>query len=129
MKQRLLNRLLAFSGIQPLGSSKTLFKELCTEWHWTEEQMQQKSLRVLRAILHHYSYLEVSTLDRFAHRIVRTFAQDLKLPAQFDIVLDTELIQKETVSRLWGKLDQDPVLAQLLIDFSWTKIDQNKKLD
>ena len=129
MKQRLLNRLLAFSGIQPLGSSKTLFKELCTEWHWTEEQMQQKSLRVLRAILHHYSYLEVSTLDRFAHRIVRTFAQDLKLPAQFDIVLDTELIQKETVSRLWGKLDQDPVLAQLLIDFSWTKIDQNKSWD
>lgn len=129
MKQRLLNRLLEFSGLRPMGSSQALFDELCAEWQWTESALKQKSLRVLRAILHHYSYLEISTLDRFAHRIVRTFAQDLKLPVQFDIVLDTELIQKETVGRLWGKLDQDPVLTQLLIDFSWTKIDQNKSWD
>jgi ATP-dependent exoDNAse (exonuclease V) beta subunit len=129
MKDRLLERLLEFSGLKPLTGHQGLFDELAQEWGWTPQKMQAKSLRVLRAILHHYSYLEVSTLDRFAHRIIRTFAQDLKLPASFEVVLDTESIQKETVSRLWAKLDQDPELSALLIDFSWTKIDQNKSWD
>ena len=129
MKARLLEKLLGFSGLRPQMEVDPLFDELRKEWNWTSEEMQSKSKRVLRAILHHYSYLEISTLDRFAHRIVRTFSQDLKLPSNFEIVLDTEFILRETVQRLWAKLDQDPVLSTLLIDFSWEKIDQNKSWD
>ena len=129
MKARLLEKLLGFSGLHPQMKKDPLFDELRKEWGWSIEEMQSKSKRVLRAILHHYSYLEISTLDRFAHRVVRTFSQDLKLPSSFEIVLDTEFILRETVHRLWAKLDQDPELSALLIDFSWGKIDQSNSWD
>lgn len=57
-------------------------------------QLQNYAARVKSAILHRYSDLSVCTIDSFMHRIVRTFAHDLNLPMNFEVVLDdSDLIQ------------------------------------
>ena len=51
-------------------------------------------------ILHHYSRFDVITLDGFTHRIIRTFAADLKLPPQFELVLDSNSFLDDLVDDL-----------------------------
>ena len=35
---------------------------------------------------------DISTIDGFTHRVIRTFAHDLKLPVNFEVELDQEQI-------------------------------------
>ena len=38
--------------------------------------------------MHNYAAFDISTIDGFTHKLIRTFAHDLKLPLNFEVELD-----------------------------------------
>ena len=126
MKQRILESLYAFSKeVTPMDKT-SLFNDICKEIQLTPKEIQLKSKHVLKELLHNYAFFEISTIDKFTHKIIRTFAHDLKISQNFDVVLDTDLLLEEAVSRILNKAGENMALTNILIDFSLEKIEDDK---
>jgi len=90
MKQRVLQtlRLLAnYQDITPAERKKTahLLNDLIDKTGLTEVDIFSNAALTLSLILHNFSNFAVGTIDSFVHRIVRTFAHDLRLPLNFNV--------------------------------------------
>jgi hypothetical protein len=71
----------------------------------------------------------VSTIDKFNHRLIRTFAKDLKLPQNFEVQLDTDLVLSEGVNALIDRAGNDKALTDILVAFALEKIAEDKSWD
>jgi len=129
MKERILESLFKFSKTDIVDSAKPLFNDLLNELPYKADELQKKSKIALKKILHNYAFFDVSTIDKFTHRLIRTFAKDLKIPQNFEVVLDRDLLLNEAVSRLINKAGEDSKLTKILIDFALEKIDDDKSWD
>lgn len=91
MKERILSWLGDFTSdrymdIQALADIQ---KELKAEGiHLTLEDLHQRSKNLLDYILHHYSALNISTIDKFNTRLIRSFAYELGLPQNFNLEIN-----------------------------------------
>ena len=129
MKSRILENLHAFSREEVPKRVEPLFRELAQELSLSGDELRQRSGEVLKRILHNYSFFEISTIDKFNHKIVRTFARDLQLSQNFEVELDRDLILGEAVGRLLDRAGSDGELTRVLVDFSLEKLDQDKSWD
>lgn len=66
----------------------------------TADEVRRRAKVVYNAVLHNYSDLAVCTIDSFAHRIVKTFAHDLKLPENFEVTLDEEELKERVMDNM-----------------------------
>ncbi|GLU43343.1 exodeoxyribonuclease V subunit beta [Allomuricauda sp. NBRC 101325] len=126
MKTRVLENLFDFAQDQEERKHNSLFLELCEELELTEEQLQKRAKVVLKRILHNYSFFEISTIDKFNHKIIKTFARDLHLSQNFEVELNIDLLLEEAVGRLLDRAGHDEELTEVLIAFSLEKIDDDK---
>lgn len=126
MKTRILDNLFAFGQDQAPEKQKSLFESLCVELSLTEGQLRERSQLILRRILHNYSFFEISTIDKFNHKIIKTFARDLHLSQNFEVELNLDLLLEEAVGRLLERAGNDEKLTEVLIAFSLEKIDDDK---
>ncbi|MDF0714947.1 UvrD-helicase domain-containing protein [Muricauda sp. 334s03] len=126
MKSRILDNLFAFGHDQVPEKQKSLFESLCLELSLTEEKLRQRSQLILKRILHNYSFFEISTIDKFNHKIIKTFARDLHLSQNFEVELNLDLLLEEAVGRLLERAGNDEKLTEVLIAFSLEKIDDDK---
>ncbi|MCL6267343.1 UvrD-helicase domain-containing protein [Flagellimonas myxillae] len=129
MKSRILDSLFEFGKDKQSTDRGSLFNEICQELGFSEQQLQQRAKIVLQHILHNYSFFEISTIDKFNHKIIKTFARDLQLSQNFEVELDTDLLLHEAVGRLLDRASGDDDLTQALIAFSLEKIDEDKSWD
>ncbi|MEX0312583.1 MAG: UvrD-helicase domain-containing protein, partial [Allomuricauda sp.] len=129
MKNRILESLSAFASSNHLNKKQGLFTELCQELSMEPVKLQQRAELVLKRILHNYSFFEISTIDKFNHKIIKTFARDLQLAQNFEVELDTDLLLEQAVGLLLERAGTDKELTEVLIDFSLAKIDDNKSWD
>jgi len=126
MKDRILQNLQDFSLEEIPKKSEPLFLELQDEFGCTKGELKLRAANTLKELLHNYGFFEISTIDKFNHKIVRTFARDLKIAQNFEVELDTESLLHEAVLRVLNKAGQDKVLTTTLINFSLEKIDDHK---
>ncbi len=129
MKQRIIENLKKLASDEILSQPSDMFDVLIKETGLTPAALQHKAASLLKSILHNYAFFDVSTIDRFMHRIVRTFAYDLRLPLSFEVELDTDLLLGQAVDALVAKAGQDPKLTKLLLDFAFEKADDDKSWD
>lgn len=129
MKERILHSLLNLSSSGDKNKVEDLLKDLIKETGLTEEQLQQKAEKVLKSILHNYASFDVVTIDTFTHRVIRTFAYDLGIPLNFEIEMDTQLLIQEAVDALISKIGLDKALTQTIIDFTLSKLEDDKSWD
>ena len=126
MKKRILDSLFAFSKTTAIEEASPLFKDVMKELGMTQESLAELSKKSLRELLHNYAFFDISTIDKFTHRLIRTFAKDLKIPQNFEVVLDTDLLLDEAVSRVIAKAGEDMELTKVLMDFALEKIDDDR---
>lgn len=126
MKTRILENLNGFAQEEVPKGLGPLFRELCQELSLDGDSLRKRSGDVLKKILHNYSFFEISTIDKFNHKIVRTFARDLQLSQNFEVEMDRELILGEAVGRLLDRAGSDGELTRVLVDFSLEKLDEDK---
>ncbi|MBA2613457.1 MAG: UvrD-helicase domain-containing protein [Bacteroidetes bacterium] len=126
MKQRILD---ALDQIANNASLPFVGELLCTELAIKPAELKQRSTIVLSQILHHYSDFSIGTIDSFTHKIVKTFAHDLKLPVNFNLEMDVEGFYDKVISTLFNQIGEDEYVSKLLKEFVLNKAEENASWD
>ncbi|MBO6879394.1 UvrD-helicase domain-containing protein [Winogradskyella sp.] len=129
MKERIIEMLKLFSQEKSLREPHPMFIAICEELSISAENLHNKSKHILKHIIHNYGAFDISTIDGFTHRVIRTFAHDLKLPVNFEVELDQERLLNEAVDSLIAKAGTDKALTKVLVDFAIEKADDDKSWD
>lgn len=129
MKQRIIDQLILFSEEEALPNPPAMMLQLAEECNLTTEQIQKKSKEILHHLLHHYASFSVETIDGFNHRLIRTFAKDLKIASNFEVTLDQKQLLAQAVDQLISKAGDDNDITKVLIDFTLAKTDDDKSWD
>lgn len=129
MKTRIVDMLKEFSSESYKSKPHSMFLDICKELDITAEELHEKSSTVLQNIIHNYGAFDISTIDGFTHRVIRTFAFDLKLPVNFEVELDQDYLLSKAVDGLIAKAGTDKKLTKTLVDFAIEKADDDKSWD
>lgn len=129
MKERIIDTLKQFSEKTILSQHNSMFIAICEELEMDALALHLKSKKLLEIILHNYAAFDVSTIDGFTHKLIRTFAHDLKLPLNFEVELDQETLLNEAVDSLISKAGIEKKLTKVLVDFAIEKADDDKSWD
>jgi len=128
-KDRIIEALKEFSNPEIINGENVLFQELCSELNTKPEILHQKAKALLYSIMKNYAAFDVSTIDKFTQKIIRTFAFDLKLPLNFEVELDTESILNKAVDNLISRAGTEEQLTKLLVEYAIEKTDDDKSWD
>ncbi len=133
MKSRIIESLAEIASLQEIqakpGKAEQLLEALLNDWHKTatylpsRKEIIDNARTVLRQILHNYSNFSVSTIDSFIHRVVRTFAFDLKIPMNFEVEMDTEALLNLAIDRLILQVGHNQQLTDLLVEYMISQAD------
>ncbi|WP_299115680.1 UvrD-helicase domain-containing protein [uncultured Winogradskyella sp.] len=129
MKARIINMLIGFALEESFSAPHPMFTAICDEMSITPKYLHDKSKHILKHIIHNYGAFDISTIDGFTHRVIRTFAHDLQLSVNFEVELDQERLLNEAVDSLIAKAGSDDQLTQVLVDFAIEKADDDKSWD
>ena len=130
MKERVLLMLHKFSMPENSlsASEKNMFSELKKALSLDENSLRERSSKTLSAILHHYGDFSVGTIDSFMHRVVRTFAHELKIPMNFSVELNNDVLIQTAVAEVLEKVGSDPEITRALVGFTLSRTDEEKKM-
>ena len=125
MKSRVISALNKIS----LSQYSDLSESLCVDLKISPVELTNRSKLLLSYILHHYSDFAIGTIDSFTHKIVKTFAHDLKLPINFNIEFDTDSFYEKVVSELFNQIGEDEYVSKLLKEYALNKAEDNSGWD
>ena len=129
MKDRIIENLVAFSSTSSVANPPQMMQDLASELPLGLPKIQANAKAILNHILHNYAGFSVETIDKFNHRLIRTFAKDLSLPSNFEVVLDPTALLKEAVDKLIDKTGVDQAITKVLVAFALEKADDDKSWD
>jgi len=92
----------------------------------SDKQLADNATLLLTNIVHNFDDFAVSTIDSFVHRIIRTFASDVKLPQGFEVVVDSDDIIPDIIEDLYNKLGVDKNLTDIMVEFVLSLTDDEK---
>ena len=90
------------------------------------EELKVKADKVYRKILHDYSRFAVSTIDGFVQKVIRGFAFELGLNADYTLEMNYDKVKDELVQKLDESLNHNQQLLQWIIDLALERIGDNK---
>lgn len=127
MKGRVVETLkeLADAGKQP----STKLADLLQTIDFDKITLRNRAQKLLSLILHNYDEFAISTIDSFIHRIIRTFATDVQLPRNFEVVIDDDEIIPDIIHNLYDKVGTDKELTKMLINFVLAEADEENSYD
>ncbi len=125
MKERVLSNLEDFSE----GKENDLLQLILHETAIDKELIQERSQKILNAILQNYSAFSITTIDSFTHKIIKSFAHDLGLSLNFEVEMDAISLLNQAVDVLISKIGTDKKLTKLLIEYTLDKTDDDKSWD
>lgn len=124
MKERILATLLDLS--QKDSKDKNIEQILCKALKIDSEELVRRAEYMLHQILFEYGSFDIITLDKFTHRIIRSFSRELQLPYGFEVVLDPSTLLEEAVTSIIDEVGNEGFLTHLLTQFSIDKVRQEQ---
>nr|WP_294933676.1 UvrD-helicase domain-containing protein [uncultured Flavobacterium sp.] len=129
MKSRIVTSLHEFSKEVPSDKALDFMKSISQETKLSVQTIRDKSKAIIKNIIHNYAAFDISTIDKFTHKVIRAFAHDLNLPVTFDVSLETDVLLQEAVDAIIAKAGEDELLTKILVDFSIDKTDSDRSWD
>jgi ATP-dependent exoDNAse (exonuclease V) beta subunit len=129
MKSRIVGSLSEFAKENPSSKAQELMQDVSVDTGLSIIQIKTKSQQIIKHIIHNYAAFDISTIDKFTHKVIRAFAHDLNLPMTFEVSLDTENLVIEAVDAIIAQAGEDEILTNLLVDFTMEKTDDDKSWD
>lgn len=129
MKSRIVGSLSEFAKDEPSPKAADLMEDLSRDTGLSIIKIKNKSQQIIKHLIHNYAAFDISTIDKFTHKVIRAFAHDLNLPMTFEVTLDTENLLVEAVDAIIAQAGEDETLTKLLIDFTMEKTDDDKSWD
>ncbi len=96
-----------------------------------EEVIRKRAATIMNRLLNDYTDFNISTIDSFFQRIVRSFARELNLQGNYEIELDASRILEAAVNSFVNKLDRDTdkELFDWMLSFSRERISEGSSWD
>ena len=131
MKSRVVESLSEFTKDVPSEKALELMQDISSETHLNLPDITIKAKSIIKNLIHNYAAFDISTIDKFTLKVIRSFAYDLNLPISFETTTDTESLLTEAVDTLIARAgnDDDNELTKLLVDFTMEKTDDDKSWD
>ena len=127
MKERIIKSLKAFSDPDKAEQTELyMMMMIAEETGLTKKELMSKAQLIFENILHNYSRFAIGTIDKFTHRVLKTFAQDLNLPNNFEVEMEHKLLLKQAVDLLINKTGKNEKLTKLFINFIQNKTADDK---
>lgn len=84
------------------------------------EELAFRASTTLQQILQDYGLFSVMTIDSFVQRLSASFIDELDLPTQYEVLLDSNNLIHELINRLLDQVNQqgDPELTELILSFA-----------
>lgn len=99
---------------------------LCEKLSIDQRTLSERSKKVLEHMLHNYGDLSISTIDGFVNKVVRAFARDLKVMANYEVELDETRLLEEAVDRCISEIDGGSPLANALVKLMLDRSDEER---
>ena len=112
MKDRIIEVLEALSN-----SDEDLLDIYSKETNLSSLELERKSKIILSRILHNYSDFSVFTIDKFTHRLIRSFSQELGLSLNFNVELNEKEFLNNSVKKFLSNIGNDKQLTNYLNEF------------
>lgn len=103
MKGRIIQDLYLLS-VNPQKSH--YWEDVNPEGSKTPEQISKKAKELLVQILNDYASFNISTIDSFFQKVVRSFARELNVSGNYEIEMDLDKTLDATLSNFLDKLDE-----------------------
>lgn len=129
MKSRVVESLSEFAKEMPSEKALGLMQVISSETGLSLNAITEKAKSIVKNLIHNYAAFDISTIDKFTHKVIRAFAHDLNLPISFEVSLDTEDLLNEAVDAIIAEAGNDEELTKLLVDFTMEKTDDDKSWD
>tara|TARA_Y200000002_G_scaffold240227_1_gene198450 strand:- start:155 stop:3295 length:3141 start_codon:yes stop_codon:yes gene_type:complete len=126
MKERVLSFISDLSKGVGQGKDHSFFSHIQEDTSLSDDDIKNRSQQILTAILHNYTDLSISTIDKFVFRIVRTFSHDLQMAQAFEVEMDKDLLIQPTVSFLISRIGTNKEVSDALVAFALSKADEGK---
>ncbi|MFY7708189.1 MAG: UvrD-helicase domain-containing protein [Flavobacteriales bacterium] len=127
MKERVIMRLKEFSALpNPSAEPNQLFEEIKEKLAIPDHELRIRAEKTLVHMLHNYGLIGISTIDSFTHRIVRSFARDLRLHPDFTIEMDTAAFNERIVDTVLDQIGSNPELTTYLEKFALENFESEK---
>lgn len=127
MKERIIEQLEELANPEFINNDYLL--SIAKELNLKPNVVQEKSKRILIAILHNYSKFSISTIDKFNLRLMKSFAQDLGLSMNFDVEMNTAEVIEESVDLLYSKIGKNKPLTDTIVGIAMENMDDDKSWD
>ncbi len=130
MKQRILEWLKDFT--KPNYADNQNLKSIKVELEKQNvrismQDLHERSQKVLDYILHHYSTLNIGTIDKFNARLVRSFSYELGLAHQFNLEIQSEPFLIEAVDKMLDEIGEDEKISDAFMDFINYNLDNDER--
>lgn len=126
MKRRVLESLDGFRRDLVPKAQQGMFNAVKEELGIDDATLQRRANAVLKSMLHDYTGLSISTIDKFTYRLVRTFSHDLGLSSNFDVELDEREMHRQSIDLLLDDTGRHEQLTALLHRYVDRKMDEGK---
>lgn len=127
MKDRILAELygLAFRCNDSKGFLTSVQQALIVSGHTlTEEEIQRRSLRILKEILHDYSRLHITTIDSFFQKVLRNLARELGRGSRFNLEMNSSKVLSDAVKSMIENAHENPQLLDWLTTYIENRLDE-----
>lgn len=84
----------------------------------SEEQVVKLAKDALTHLLHHYGYFNITTIDTFFHRVIRSFSREIGLQGSFGIELDADKVAEFITSNVYEGVETNKQLRDWLVEFA-----------
>ncbi len=91
-----------------------------------KEKGDKEALEYLKTILHDYSHFNISTIDKFFQKIVRSMFRELGFSGLYNLVLDKTQLVEDSVDEMRMNLDQYENAYNLLLEHALGKLKEGK---
>ena len=132
MKERILSWLKDFTdqNFEKNQNLKNIQEALKKEGaNLTLQDLHERSQKLLDYILHHYSKLNIGTIDKFNSRLVRSFSYELGLAKNFNLEIEAEPFLIEAVDKMLDKIGENDAISDAFMDFVTYSLDNNSRVN
>jgi len=132
MKTRIISSMDMLSHPERTGSkAEGLATLIAADLGLKKDEVFKRAASVMRQMLHSYEDFSVMTIDKFNLRLIRSFSRDLDLPADFDVVMNEDLVIEQVVDLLLSRMGSSDMVefTRLALRYSAENLDEGESWD
>ncbi len=123
LKERIIEFLAQISTSE---TEVTKVKELQKRTALSAKEIQTRAARIHESMLQNYGEINISTIDSFVLRILRSFSKELGMSFDFDLELDGSRVKDLLVESIMSQIGNDDFITEQLARSATQNLDDGK---